>query len=64
VGERVLVPAVVLTAAYSGAGVRLRVRLETGDVGIVAVDGASELSSGSRIGVILDLATATFLPVE
>jgi hypothetical protein len=36
-GRRLVVPGCVLATAYAGAAVRLRVRLATGDVGIVAV---------------------------
>jgi hypothetical protein len=63
-GSIVTVPATVLTSAYSGTGVRLRVRLVTGDIGIVAVGEDLMVAAGVRIGVVLDLSAATFLAVD
>jgi hypothetical protein len=57
------VPATVLTSAYSGEAVRLRLRLATGDVGIVTVaDTGPLLPAGSAVAVRLDFTTAIALP--
>jgi hypothetical protein len=51
-----------MTAAYGGNAVRLRVRLATGDVGIVSTGEASRLRAGETITLALDLAHAAILP--
>jgi putative spermidine/putrescine transport system ATP-binding protein len=63
-GATITVPATVLASAYGGNTVRLRVRLATGDVGTMTVVEDSAVAPGARIGVVLDLLTATFLSVE
>jgi putative spermidine/putrescine transport system ATP-binding protein len=62
-GRRLVVPACVLATAYAGAAMRLRVRLATGDVGIVTADDSVTVGAGATIGVVLDLSTASFLRV-
>jgi ABC-type Fe3+/spermidine/putrescine transport system ATPase subunit len=61
-GSTLIVPACVLATAYAGAAVRLRVRLATGDVGIVTVDDANSIAAGAMIGIVLDLSAASVLP--
>ena len=61
-GQMLLVPGIVLASAYAGTAIRLRVQLETGDVGIVSVGDAITVAAGEAIGVILDLSAAAFLP--
>jgi putative spermidine/putrescine transport system ATP-binding protein len=59
-----VVPATVVTSAYSGNAVRLRVRLATGDIGIVTLDEATVLAPGTAISLRVELARAGRLPVE
>lgn len=63
-GEPLVIPASVVTAAYGGAAVRLRVRLATGDVGVISTDEATNLYPGQSISVVLDLSIAAILPIE
>jgi ABC-type Fe3+/spermidine/putrescine transport system ATPase subunit len=57
------VPATVLTAAYAGSAVRVRVRLASGDIGTVATDEARRFSTGEAVLVLLDPRAASILPV-
>ena len=61
-GQTLVVPAIVLASAYAGAAIRLRVQLETGDIGIVTVGDTNTVAAGEAIGIVLDLSTAAFLP--
>ena len=63
-GTVIIVSATVLTSAYGGNAMRLRVRLVTGDIGILTVAEDSTLAAGTRIGVVLDLAIATYLAID
>jgi putative spermidine/putrescine transport system ATP-binding protein len=63
-GSVVTIPATVLTSAYSGEAVRLRLRLATGDVGIATVeDDGTMPGAGTAVSVRVDLATALALTV-
>jgi putative spermidine/putrescine transport system ATP-binding protein len=63
-GTTVTIPATVLTSAYSGEAVRLRLRLATGDVGIATVeDDGALLPAGTAAAVRFDLSTAMALRV-
>ena len=61
--RRLHVPARVLTAAYAGTVLRLRVELSTGDIGIVAASDRANIAAGESISVVLDLDEATILPL-
>ena len=61
-GQTLVVPAIVLASAYAGAAIRLRVQLDTGDIGIVTVGDTNTVAAGEAIGIVLDLSTAAFLP--
>jgi putative spermidine/putrescine transport system ATP-binding protein len=62
-GPTLRLPATVITSAYGGDALRLRVRLASGDVGIVTVrDSGQAPPAGSAISVLLDLSTAVALP--
>jgi len=60
----IAVPATVLTSAYGGNTTRLRVRLATGDIGVVCVTEETRLSAGESVFVLLDPANAAFLSAE
>jgi putative spermidine/putrescine transport system ATP-binding protein len=63
-GQTLIVPAIVLASAYAGAAIRLRVQLQTGDIGIVTVGDANTVAAGKTIGIVLDLSMAAFLPSD
>jgi putative spermidine/putrescine transport system ATP-binding protein len=60
-GDALIVPARVLATAYAGTAVRLRVRLATGDVGIVTVPDSGVVAVGATGGILLSLAMASLL---
>lgn len=61
-GNVLTLPGRVLTAAYAGTALRLRVLLATGDTGIVLAPDAAQVRTGDEISVRLDLAKASVLP--
>lgn len=64
-GSTLRLPATVLTAAYGGELIRLRVLVATGDIGIVTVvDSGHLLATGTPISVVLDLSTGVPLPTQ
>ena len=60
-GDAVVMPAEVLAAAYAGTSLRLRVRLPTGDVGIVVAPDTAVVHAGDRVGLVLDPASMSVL---
>ena len=63
-GSMLTLPAKVLTAAYAGTALRLRILLPTGDIGIVLAPDAAHVRTGDEISVRLDLTRATVLPAD
>ncbi|MBX3582258.1 MAG: ABC transporter ATP-binding protein [Rhizobiaceae bacterium] len=63
-GGRLAVRANVLTAAYAGTALRLRVEIPGGDIGIVAAPDRASISAGETIGLMLPLDQVTILPVS
>jgi ABC-type Fe3+/spermidine/putrescine transport system ATPase subunit len=63
-GSMLTLPAKVLTAAYAGTALRLRILLVTGDTGIVLAPDAAQVRTGDEISIRLDLAKASVLPAD
>ncbi|GIL02891.1 MAG: polyamine-transporting ATPase [Alphaproteobacteria bacterium] len=61
-GGRITMPATVLSVAYAGTALRLKVQLASGEIGTVAAPEGGRAETGGRIGLRLDLARATILP--
>jgi hypothetical protein len=61
-GSMLTLPARVLTAAYAGTALRLRILLATGDTGIVLAPDTALVRTGDEISVRLDLTKASVLP--
>jgi putative spermidine/putrescine transport system ATP-binding protein len=60
-GRLLVLSAPVQTAGYNGSAVRLRVRLPSGDGGIVAAGEGESFTPGAEVGLVLDLSAAAVL---